>query len=177
MVWCPRRRCSGERGVHQTGIKPRMVQTICLALMGPRGRLLCQLWDHPAWLSGRRRPVACGWRSAMEGNAWEHGRRGEAVEPLSDRRRMPRASVRATGLPVAPIRLRRRQRTDGPRTPTDLREDPRTRNDVHDADESLASWTRHRIGVRQRHRRRISGAPARFACPFWNPQSNMPIRK
>ena len=41
MVWCPRRRCSGERGVHQTCIKPRMVQTICLALMGPRGRLLC----------------------------------------------------------------------------------------------------------------------------------------
>ena len=33
-------------------IKPRMVQTICLALMGPRGRLLCQLWDHPAWLRG-----------------------------------------------------------------------------------------------------------------------------
>jgi DNA invertase Pin-like site-specific DNA recombinase len=30
----------------------------------------------------------------------------------------------------------------------------------------LASWTRHRIGVRQRHRRRITGAPARFACPF-----------
>ena len=67
---------------------------------------------------------------------------------------------RATGLPVAPIRLRRRERTDGPRTPTDLREDPRTRNDVQDADESLASWTRHRIGVRQRHRRRITGACA-----------------
>ena len=46
---------------------------------------------------------------------------------------------RPTGLPVAPIRLRRRERTDGPRTPTDLREDPRTRNDVQDADESLAS--------------------------------------
>src|SRR4029077_9395822 len=64
MVWCPRRRCSGERGVHQTGIKPRMVQTICLALMGPRGRLLCQLWDHPAWLrtaAGFRfaRPLYC----------------------------------------------------------------------------------------------------------------------
>src|SRR4029079_11524771 len=52
------------------------------------------------------------------------------------------------------------------RTPTDLREDPRTRNDVQDADESLASWTRHPIGVRQRHRRRIKGAPARFASPF-----------
>jgi hypothetical protein len=45
-------------GAHAAGapvsavcIKPRMVQTICLALMGPRGRLLCQLWDHPpAWL-------------------------------------------------------------------------------------------------------------------------------
>jgi hypothetical protein len=59
--------------------------------------------------------------------------------------------------------LRHRQRTDGPRTPTDLREDPQTRNDVQDADESLASWTRHRVGVRQRHRRRITGAPARFA--------------
>ena len=44
--------------------------------------------------------------------------------------------------------------------PTDLREDPRTRNDVQDADESLASWTRHRIGLRQRHRRRITGACA-----------------
>ena len=54
---------------------------------------------------------------------------------------------------------------------TDLREDPRTRNDVHDADESLASWTRHRIGVRRRHRRRITGAPARFACPFLEPST------
>jgi hypothetical protein len=71
---------------------------------------------------------------------------------------------RATGLPVAPIRIRRRERADGSRTPTDFRQDPRTRNDVQDADESLASWTRHRIGVRQRHRRRIAGAPARFAC-------------
>jgi len=51
------------------------------------------------------------------------------------------------------------------------REDPRTRNDVQDADESLASWTRHRIGVRQRHRRRITGAPARFACPFLEPRT------
>ena len=184
-----------------------MVQTICLALMGPRGRLLCHYGTtrrgcgqlRGFGLLGRcivpmsyreasvfgpmrslmifgltpafRAPVTYEWRSAMEGNAWEHGRRGEAVEPLSDRRRMPRASVRATGLPVAPIRLRRRQRTDGPRTPTDLREDPRTRNDVQDADESLASWTRHRIGVRQRHRRRITGAPARFACPFLEPRT------
>ena len=44
-------------------------------------------------------------------------------------------------------------------------------NDVQDADESLASWTRHRIGVRQRHRRRITGAPARFACPFLEPRT------
>ena len=80
--------------------------------------------------------------------------------------RADRSRTRATGLPVAPIRLRRRERTDGPWTPTDLREDPRTLNDVQEADESLASWTRHRIGVRQRHRRRITGAPARFACPF-----------
>ena len=58
------------------------------------------------------------------------------------------------------------------------REDPRTRNDVQDADESLASWTRHRIGVRQRHRRRITGAPARFACPFLEPPSErLPISK
>jgi len=208
-------------GAHAAGapvsavcIKPRMVQTICLALMGPRGRLLCHYGTtrrgcgqlRGFGLLGRcivpmsyreasvfgpmrslmifgltpafRAPVTYEWRSAMEGNAWEHGRRGEAVEPLSDRRRMPRASVRATGLPVAPIRLRRRQRTDGPRTPTDLREDPRTRNDVQDADESLASWTRHRIGVRQRHRRRITGAPARFACPFLEPPSErLPISK
>jgi transposase InsO family protein len=34
----------------------------------------------------------------------------------------------------------------------------------------LASWTRHRIGVRQRHRRRIAGAPARFASPFGEPR-------
>ena len=84
--------------------------------------------------------------------------RGHAAMSTSARRpggRIDRG--RATGLPVAPIRLRRRERTDGPRTPADLREDPRTRNDVQDADESLASWTRHRIGVRQRHRRRISG--------------------
>src|SRR4029077_8531023 len=52
-----------------------------------------------------------------------------------------------------------RQMVRGPQT--DLREDRRTRNDVQDADESLASWTRHRIGVRQRHRRRITGTPAR----------------
>src|SRR6476620_2348179 len=78
---------------------------------------------------------------------------------------------RATGLPVAPIRLRHRERTDGPRTPTDLRENPRARNDVQDADESLAYWTRHRIGVRRRHRRRITGAPARFACPFLEPST------
>src|SRR6188508_3550776 len=77
-----------------------------------------------------------------------------------------------------PRQHRRRERTDGPRTPTDLREDPRTRNDVQDADESLASWTRHRIGVRQRHRRRITGAPARFACPFLEPPSErLPISK
>src|SRR6202022_2997410 len=61
-------------------------------------------------------------------------------------------------------------RADGSRTPTDFRQDPRTRNDVQDADESLASWTRHRIGVRQRHRRRIAGAPARFASPFGEPR-------
>ena len=96
--------------------------------------------------------------------------RGHAAVSTSARRpggRIDRG--RATGLPVAPIRLRRRERTDGPRTPTDLREDPRTRTDVQDADESLASWTRHRIGVRQRHRRRITGAPARFAYPFLEP--------
>src|SRR6476660_9920747 len=101
---------------------------------------------------------------------WEHRRqilRGHAAVSTSARRlggRIDRG--RATVLPVAPIRLRRRERTDGPWTPTDLREDPRTRNDVQDADESLASWTRHRIGVRQRHRRRITGAPGRFACPL-----------
>src|SRR6476646_7926155 len=60
-------------------------------------------------------------------------------------------------------------RTDRWSADPNLREDPRTRYDVQDADESLAPWTRHRIGVRQRHRRRITGAPARFACPFWNP--------
>jgi nitrite reductase/ring-hydroxylating ferredoxin subunit len=49
-------------------------------------------------------------------------------------------------------------------------QDPRTRNDVQDADESLASWTRHRIGVRQRYRRRIAGAPARFTSPFGGPR-------
>src|SRR6476469_1507201 len=105
--------------------------------------------------------------------------RGHATMSTSARRpggRIDRG--RATSLPVAPIRLRRRERTDGPRTPTDLREDPRTRNDVQDADESLASWTRHRIGVRQRHRRRITGAPARFACPFLEPPSErLPISK
>ena len=98
--------------------------------------------------------------------------RGHAAVSTSARRpggRIDRG--RATGLPVAPIRLRRRQRTNGPRTPTDLREDPRTRSDVQDADESLASWTRHRIGLRQRHRRRITGAPARFACPFLEPRT------
>src|SRR5271165_4574796 len=62
---------------------------------------------------------------------------------------------------------------DGPRTPTDFRQDPRTRSDVHEADESLASETRHRIGVRQRHRRRIAGAPARFAGAT-PPSSNAP---
>ena len=96
--------------------------------------------------------------------------RGHAAVSTSARRpggRFDRG--RATGLPVAPIRLRRRERADGSRTPTDFRQDPRTRNDVQDADESLASWTRHRIGVRQRHRRRITGAPARFACPFLDP--------
>ena len=48
MGWCPRRRCSGECG----DIKPRMVQTACLALMEPPGRLLCQLWDHPGVAAG-----------------------------------------------------------------------------------------------------------------------------
>ena len=79
---------------------------------------------------------------------------------------------RATGLPVAPIRLRHRERTDGPRTPTDLRENPRARNDVQDADESLASWTRHRIGVRQRtsssNNWRLRDSPVRF----WNLHRN-----
>ena len=131
MVWCPRRRCSGERGVHQTSVKPRMVQTICLALMGPRGRLLCHygttrrgcgqlrgfgllgrcivpmsyreasvfgpmrslMISDSRQLSGRRRPVACGWRSAIEGKVRDRSRRGETVEPLSDRVRMRRASV------------------------------------------------------------------------------------
>ena len=37
--------------------------------------------------------VAYEWRSAMEGNARDHGRRGEVAEPLSDRGRMRRASV------------------------------------------------------------------------------------
>src|ERR1700738_4348284 len=105
---------------------------------------------------------------------WEHRRqllRGHAAVSTSARRpggRIDRG--RATGLPVAPIRLRRRERADVPRTPTDFRQDPRTRNDVQDADESLASWTRHRIGVRQRHRRPIAGAPARFAFLFGEPR-------
>ena len=33
-------------------IKPRTVQTVCLALIGPPGRLLCQLWDHPGVAAG-----------------------------------------------------------------------------------------------------------------------------
>ena len=126
MGWCPRRRCSGECGVHQTSIKPRMGHTTSLALMGPPGWLRCQLWTTPAWLRGFRllgrcigqmsyrevsvfgpmrsllifgltpafrTPVAYEWRSAMEGNARERGRSGEADEPLSDRVRMRRASV------------------------------------------------------------------------------------
>ena len=107
----------------------------------------------------------------------EHRRlilRGHAAVSTSARRpggRIDRG--RATGLPVAPIRLRRRERADGSRTPTDFRQDPRTRNDVQDADESLASWTRHRIGVRQRHRRRIAGAPARFTSPFGQPRPHL----
>ena len=47
---------TGDCGVHQTCIKPRTVQTICFALMGPRGWRLCQLWDH--------RGVAVGFRIA-----------------------------------------------------------------------------------------------------------------
>src|SRR6478736_904648 len=63
-------------------------------------------------------------------------------------------------------------RTDRWSADPNLREDPRTRYDVQDADESLAPWTRHRIGVRQRHRRRITGAPTRFACPFLEPSAD-----
>ena len=33
-------------------IKPGIVQNICLALMGPRGWLLCQLSDHPGVAAG-----------------------------------------------------------------------------------------------------------------------------
>ena len=105
---------------------------------------------------------------------WKHRRqllRGHAAVSTSARRPGGRIDRRrATSLPVAPIRLRRRERADGSRTPTDFRQDPRTRNDVQDADESLASWTRHRIGVRQRHRRRIAGAPARFTSPVGEPR-------
>ena len=95
-------------------IKPRMVQTTCLALMGPLGWLLCQSWDHPGcsvslyWpdeLPGSvgvwpdafaddfglkpafRGPVAYEWRSDVK-EMRVRGRRGEAVEPLSDRARM-----------------------------------------------------------------------------------------
>ena len=110
-------------------IKPRMVQTICLALMGPRGWLFCQLWDHPGVAAGFpvARPPYCPnklpgsvgvWPDALaddfrthasfqgaagrlrvsgvvplKGNARDRSRRGETVEPLSDRVRIRRASV------------------------------------------------------------------------------------
>src|SRR5271165_4738578 len=117
---------------------------------------------------GDRCGAVCRWKYRR------HILRGHAAVSASARR--PGGWTdrgRATGLPVAPSRLRRRGRADGPRTPTDFRQDPRTRSDVHEADESLASETRHRIGVRQRHRRRIAGAPARFAGAT-PPSSNAP---
>jgi len=48
------RRCSGERGVHQTGIKPTMVQTICWHWRNHVAGCFASYGTTPAWLPGFR---------------------------------------------------------------------------------------------------------------------------
>ena len=64
MVWCPRRRCSGERGVHQTKHQTQDGSDHLFGTDGTTWPAALPLWDHPAWLrtaAGFRfaRPLYC----------------------------------------------------------------------------------------------------------------------